>query len=58
METKLFNVCIDEAIYPDIFKCLKISPVFNKGIRTHIEPGRQISVLYLIPLYISVPFWC
>ena len=43
--TKLFNVCIDEAVYPDVFKCSKISPVFKKGNRTHIEPHRPISVL-------------
>ena len=43
--TKLFNVCIDEAVYPDVVKCSKISPVFKKGNRTHIEPHRPISVL-------------
>ena len=43
--TKLFNVYIDEAVYPDVFKCSKISPIFKKGNRTHIEPHRPISVL-------------
>ena len=41
----MFNVCIDDDAYPDVFKCSKISAVFKKGNRTHIEPHRPISVL-------------
>ena len=41
----MFNVCIDETIYPDVFKCSKISAVSDKGNRTYVEPHRLISVL-------------
>ena len=42
---KFFNICFNEAVYPDDFKCSKISPIFKKGSRTHIETHRPISVL-------------
>ena len=41
----MFNVCIDESIYPDVFKWSKISAVSDKGNRTYVEPHRLISVL-------------
>ena len=42
---KFFIICFNEAVYPDDFKCCKISPIFKKGSRTHIETHRPISVL-------------
>ena len=41
----LFNMCFDEAVYPDIFKCSKITPIFKKGTRTAIPNHRGIAVL-------------
>ena len=34
---KFFNICFNEAVYPDDFKCSKISLIFKKGSQTHIE---------------------
>lgn len=42
---KLFNQCIDEALYPDCFKTSRVTPIFKKGLRTKIENHRPISIL-------------
>ena len=41
----LFNRCIDENTYPEIFKLAKITPIFKKGLTYRIENHRPISIL-------------
>ena len=42
---KLFNLCLHEASYPDIFKCSRITPLYKKNERTVIDNHRPISSL-------------
>ena len=42
---EFLNMCFNEAVYPDDFKCSKISTIFKKDSRTHIETHRPKSVL-------------
>ena len=42
---RLFNLCIDQGIFPSVFKSAKITPVYKKGARSCISNYRPISVL-------------
>ena len=42
----LFNLCIERAIYPSIFKTARVTPVFkNKGSREQMNNYRPISII-------------
>ena len=41
----LFNLCVNQGTFPDIFKLAKITPVFKKGKRDLVTNYRPISVL-------------
>ena len=43
--SRLFNMCIDQGAYPEIFKIARITPVFKKGPRNLIQNHRPISIL-------------
>lgn len=43
--TALFNVCIAEGVFPDIFKCSRVIPLFKKGDDSLFENYRPISIL-------------
>ena len=42
---KLFNLCLHEASYPDIFKCSRITPLYKKNEGTVIDNHRPVSSL-------------
>jgi len=42
---KLFNMCIDEGVFPSIFKIAKITPIYKKGAKNCISNYRPVSVL-------------
>ncbi|KAJ3643854.1 hypothetical protein Zmor_026539 [Zophobas morio] len=41
----IFKLCIKNAIFPDIWKVAKITPVFKEGDFTNVEKYRPISIL-------------
>ena len=43
--TKLFNVCINEGIYPDSLKLARVVPVFKDGNKNDVTSYRPISIL-------------
>ena len=43
--SKLFNMCLEQGVYPDLFKVARITPVFKKGSRNFIKNHRPISIL-------------
>ena len=43
--SKLFNMCIDQSLFPNIFKISRITPIYKKGSRSLIENYRPIAVL-------------
>ena len=42
---KLFNLCINQSVFPDVFKVAKITPIHKKGPRNLVSNFRPISVL-------------
>ena len=42
---KLFNLCIDQGVFPTEFKKANITPVFKKNARNCIHNYRPVSVL-------------
>lgn len=47
----LFNACITNGVFPDIFKVTKVIPIFKKGVTCQIENYRPISI---IPIFSKV----
>ena len=43
--SSVFNVCIDQGIFPAIFKLSKITPIFKKGKKKLIKNYRPIAIL-------------
>lgn len=41
----LFNLCIDQSVYPDLFKLARITPIFKTGSKLEIKNHRPVSVL-------------
>ena len=43
--SELFNLCIDQGEFPDVFKISRITPVHKKGPRNIVENYRPVCVL-------------
>ena len=43
--SSLINACLEQGIFPDIFKIAKITPVFKKGQKNLIKNYRPVSIL-------------
>lgn len=41
----LFNKCISEGVFPDVWKIAHLTPVFKKGSKNDVENYRPISIL-------------
>ena len=45
---KLFNLCIEKSVFPDILKCGTVTPVFKSGDISLLSNYRPITVLILL----------
>jgi hypothetical protein len=45
--SKLFNLSLNNGIYPDLFKCARMIPLFKSGSRSKMSNFRPISLLSL-----------
>jgi hypothetical protein len=48
MLSKLYNLCLVEGVYPDLFKVARVIPIFKKGDRSLISNYRPISILPIL----------